>query len=247
MRSGINLSGISLSITNKIMIVAMVLFWIAIQTNPSLSYYLSLNNPAIINGHIYSLLTYPFVENGLISIVFSGLMLAFIGTSFESSLGTPKYRKLFLVTALSGGIFTILLSFMTGKVILLSGMWGFIMTLFFLHAYESPYSEVYFFFIFKMKMITMIYLSLGILLLMAIFQGQLALWSNLFSVIAGFSYIRGFKNLSFLIPQNETTTKLKSKLGIKPKSNLKNIRSQGENFKTQKVVKITKPKDKPKT
>ena len=254
-----NINNYQFSKTNILFIALMVITWIVTSSNPNVASYLAMNPSNILQGHIYGLVTYPFVEPSLISILITGYILYSIGGQFELALGKNKYLKLFAITTLSGGLFSLALSVLFSANIVSMGIWGFIMSMFLLYASENPSGEVRFFFVLPMKMITMIYISLGVLILLATVKGQMNLWGQLFAMMVGFSYIKGFKRLTFLIPDTPTAKKIQQKLGIKKKPNLKIIRSQGENYSTpvnnsnrsnpkkdKKVVSIKKPKDKPK-
>lgn len=118
-----------LSYVNKILIVTMVGAFVlssVLQTQGvSLGMWLGLSLDGLSQGLIYQLVTFPLIEHSLISVLFSGLILWFIGSDLENSWGMRRYiyfllsclgvgAFFFLVVAASFSIFAAPLSGMSG-------------------------------------------------------------------------------------------------------------------------------------
>lgn len=118
-----------LSFVNKILIAVMVGAFVLssiLQTQGiSLTSWLGLSLDGLSQGLVYQLVTFPLVEHGLFSVLFSGLILWFIGSELEWSWGMRRYiyfllsclgvgAFFFLVVAASFSIFAAPLSGMSG-------------------------------------------------------------------------------------------------------------------------------------
>ena len=90
----------------------------------SLKYLTGLQGSLFFSGHIYKLLSWPLVAGSLFEILFDGLILWFIGSELEIMWGRRRYLQFLLSAVLGGGIFFLLVSWMTGYGSLLSGMSG---------------------------------------------------------------------------------------------------------------------------
>jgi membrane associated rhomboid family serine protease len=233
-----NLQPATMGFVTKCLIGAMVLVWMILNSKPELSSFFAFSPQFVLSGKVSSMILYPLVEASLISIVFQGLMLFFIGSQYEAELGRNKFIKLLVVTTISGSIFGLIMFLVFSVNVTLTSIYGFIFALFLLHASRSPNSEVRFFFVFKMKMVTMIYISLGLMVLTGVFQSQHSVWASLFSIVAGYSYIKGFRSLKFLLPES---------LSRRIKTRNRNVRNNGSTYKKDNVIRINKPKGPPRT
>jgi membrane associated rhomboid family serine protease len=65
----------------------------------------------LLRGEIWQLLTFSFVDLGLLSTLFSLLTLWFVGELLESSYGSRWLYQLYLISAAGGGLIAALLSF----------------------------------------------------------------------------------------------------------------------------------------
>ena len=71
---------------------------------------LALSAEGIGSGFIWQLVTYPLVNFQVMGVVFTGLLLWFIGSDLETLWGTKKYMAyVFIMTVFSGVGFLILL------------------------------------------------------------------------------------------------------------------------------------------
>ena len=76
---------------------------------------LALSAERIGSGFIWQLVTYPLVNFQVMGVVFTGLLLWFIGSDLETLWGTKKYMAyVFIMTVFSGVGFLILSLFMSG-------------------------------------------------------------------------------------------------------------------------------------
>ena len=69
-----------------------------------LTLHLSLVPALVARGELWQLVTYPFVNVGLLSTVFALLTLWFIGPMLESSFGERWLYELFFASAIGGGL-----------------------------------------------------------------------------------------------------------------------------------------------
>ncbi len=76
---------------------------------------LGLNLSGLKQGHIYKMITYPFVNVGLFNVVFTGLLFWFLGSDLEMRWGSKRYiQYLMLATLVNGFAFSFFSLFMGG-------------------------------------------------------------------------------------------------------------------------------------
>lgn len=102
-----------LSLVNKALIIlSSVLFILdfilARAGGIGLGSMLGLSAERVFHGHIYSLLTYPFLSNSIIEVILNCLMLWLMGSEFESNWGTKRYLSFILTTILGGALLYLL-------------------------------------------------------------------------------------------------------------------------------------------
>ncbi len=102
--------------TNKILLIllgvgVLILPLLENILSLNLSAYLGLSGLRFFSGHLYQMITYPFIENSLINILFDALAIWFVGGELEQICGTKKYRIFILVSILSSAIFFLLINF----------------------------------------------------------------------------------------------------------------------------------------
>lgn len=66
--------------------------------------YLGLSAQRVFDGHIYSLITYPFLSQSIIEVILNCLMLWLMGSEFEANWGQKRYLKFILTTVIGGAI-----------------------------------------------------------------------------------------------------------------------------------------------
>ena len=60
----------------------------------SLNALMGLSAERVFSGHIYSLITYPFLSQSIIEVILNCLMLWLMGSEFEANWGQKRYLKL---------------------------------------------------------------------------------------------------------------------------------------------------------
>lgn len=159
---------------------------------------LGLSASGLSNGLLFQLITFPFVDNGLMTVVFNSLILWFIGSELESKWGANFYLKFLATTTyICGFIFAIITFFggLTGMSLFsgsaLFGLSGTNLAL--LVAYGFIYSErtMIFMFIFPMKAKYFCLLLAGIEMFMALSSGTFnSAWGHLIAMATGFGYLK---------------------------------------------------------
>lgn len=68
----------------------------------------------VLHGRVWQLLTYPFIYDNPMNLVFSGLMILFVGSAVEREWRTASFLWLWVVVSVGGGILWVLISLLTG-------------------------------------------------------------------------------------------------------------------------------------
>ena len=102
-----------LTIINKLLIIISSTLFIASFllskfSSIELTPYLGLSVSGMMNGRIWTLLTYPLISHGLFETILNCLMLWMMGSEFEANWGIKRYLS-FLITSVIGGAFLYLL------------------------------------------------------------------------------------------------------------------------------------------
>ena len=71
---------------------------------------LGLSAERVIHGHLYSLITYPFLSRSIIEVFLNCLMIWLMGSEFESNWGTKRYLNFILSVVLGGGLVYVVVS-----------------------------------------------------------------------------------------------------------------------------------------
>ena len=151
----------------------------------------SLGQFSVLN--ILQVITFPFVDHALMSVVFNGLILWFIGSELEQKWGAKFYLKFLALSAYSAGVvFFILMSVgVLGAGASLYGLSGVNLAL--LVAYGIIYSErtMIFMFLFPMKAKYFCMLLAGIEVFMAFSGGAFNnAWGHLIAMGVGTAYLK---------------------------------------------------------
>lgn len=98
-----------LSRINKFIIIACaVVFFLNLILSKtsgfSLSSFLALNPALVIQGHVHQLLTYPFVSEGFLGVVFECMIVWFIGSDLEGRWGEKTYVQFLLAAVIGAAI-----------------------------------------------------------------------------------------------------------------------------------------------
>lgn len=183
---------------NKIIIIAYVALFLlntVLEKTSGLNLvnFLGLSAAGIKSGYIFQLFTYPFIDNGLISVVFNALMIWFIGSELESKWGRHFYLKFLAISTYSFGIIFALASLVFSNIgnFPFHGITGTNMAL--LVAYGIIYAErtMIFMFIFPMKAkyFTLILAAMSLFMAMTSTFSSNALF-HLVAMIIGFLYLK---------------------------------------------------------
>lgn len=190
-----------LTFVNKvILIVCGVYFLLQSILGHFLSFswesYLGLSPFLVKEGHIYQFFTYPLVQTDLISFIFNGLILWFIGSDLEMSWGRKVYIKFLLICQLGAGLcyFLIISIFFTQSLISstpLIGLSGICYALLFAYGLMFKDRILTFMLVFPMKAKYFCMLIVGIELYMGIFSryGKSA-WGHLGAFATAYLFLR---------------------------------------------------------
>ncbi|MBB5346108.1 rhomboid family intramembrane serine protease [Tunturibacter empetritectus] len=89
----------------------LLLRWLAPQLQAVLLAHLILEPIAVLHGELWQLLTYSFVEQGILGILFGMLTLWFTGSLLEPSFGGRWLAELYLTSVIGGAIIASAISF----------------------------------------------------------------------------------------------------------------------------------------
>jgi membrane associated rhomboid family serine protease len=89
----------------------LILHWLAPQLEAVLLSHLILEPLAVAHGEVWQLLTYSFVEQGILGILFGMLTLWFTGSLLEPSFGGRWLAELYLTSVIGGAILASAISF----------------------------------------------------------------------------------------------------------------------------------------
>lgn len=218
---------------NKILIIATSVLFIlefALERmySQNLGGMFGLSAAQFMNGHIYTLFTYPFFSRSLIEVILNCLMIWLMGSEFESNWGTKRYLNFLLAVVLGGGLLFLSVSavFFKGTAIYtfpLVGMAGIVSSLCVAYAVIFP-DRVFSFMMLipvKAKYFCMILVAISL------FQGLsgptgVGAWGQLGGIVAAYLFMvlvsnRNFKTLSQKmgqLTQIRSAKKSKAKLSI---------------------------------
>jgi len=77
--------------------------------------FLALTAQNVIRGRIWQLVTYPFVSGSPMNLVFSGLMVLFVGSTIEREWRTTSFLLLWLVISVGCGLLWVIVNLLTGN------------------------------------------------------------------------------------------------------------------------------------
>ncbi len=94
-----------LTLTNKVLIIVATVFFLAsaiLNTYAGISFdsLFGLSLSGILSAKIFQLLTFPFIQHGLLGMVFNCLIVWFIGSELEVHWGKSFYQKFLIANAL---------------------------------------------------------------------------------------------------------------------------------------------------
>lgn len=153
---------------------------------------LGLSGHGLLRGLIYQLITYPFVEVQLMSFLFNGLIVWFIGSELEAQWGQKVYLRFLLLNVIGVGLIFALVSllFFFGTTVYFShlhGLSGINFALLIAYSMLYPDRQMAFMMIFPMRAKHFCWLLAGIEAYMAIFSSYTTSWAHLLAM--GISYL----------------------------------------------------------
>jgi membrane associated rhomboid family serine protease len=131
MQGGYQIQTPPMTKVNKFLLIAMaacfVINFVCSKTlGLSLTPFLGLSGSGVSGGMIYQFFTYPFIASNFLEVLFSGLLLWFIGSELEQTWGSERYGFLLACSVLIGGLFYCLISliFFQGSPFFQYPLWG---------------------------------------------------------------------------------------------------------------------------
>jgi membrane associated rhomboid family serine protease len=191
----------TLSLINKFLIITSVAFFllssvIGLVAQTSLLPYLALSVQGLSQGFIHTLVTFPLIEGHLLSVVFNGLILWFLGSELEWSWGPRRYLSFVLASFVGGMGFFLLISLMTTPMAWLAGLGSLSSALCVAYALMHPDRQFIFMLLFPMKAKYFCLLLAGISLYQGLFSGSRAqAFAQLGAMLAGYLFMGMFYQL----------------------------------------------------
>jgi|GEM_PF-1310741 membrane associated rhomboid family serine protease len=187
------------TLVNKWIVIAAVATFIlqnilALIFKFDLSMFLGLTLNGVSIGLIHQLITYPFVGTGLFEVVFSSLLVWFLGGELEQLWGVRRYLKLLALTTILTGILylgIIVLFFEGHGGFPLFGMNCLANVLILAYALVYPDREFLFAFIFPVKAKYFCMILAGMELMMGLFsQSGVVSLGHLSAFVVAYLFIR---------------------------------------------------------
>ncbi len=98
-----------------IIIILMITGFVIATYAPGLvGEYLALSSNGVFSGKVWQFITYPFINRCPQDIIFSGLIILFIGSSLERQWYTKSFVALWFVITLGCGLLWVIVSMMFG-------------------------------------------------------------------------------------------------------------------------------------
>lgn len=186
-----------LSKTNKMILMATAICFITHSIANALGAFqlpsiLGLSASGLMSGMVFQLVTYPFVETGLMGFLFNCLVVWFIGSELETQWGKKIYLRFLLITVLLVGLIfalvNILFFYGTGSYsTALHGLSGINFALLIAYALLFPDRQMSMMMIFPMRAQTFCWILAGIEAYMALVSNITASWAHLLAM--GISYL----------------------------------------------------------
>lgn len=114
---------------------------------PVLEQWFGLNGPGLLDGKVWTLLTYAFLHdpNNLFHLLFNLIGVFFIGRILEADVGPQKFVAVFIIGALSGGLLFLAINPTQGNLLGASGALLAMLTVFCLRRPDEPITFLLFF------------------------------------------------------------------------------------------------------
>lgn len=168
----------------------------------SLSRFLGLSWQGVSSGLIYQFVSYPFAPSAFFQVLFSGLIIWFLGCELQRIWGLTQYVFLLSISAFIGGLLYIAVSLMFAPAVAaipLAGLAGVSASLCLLYALFYPERQFIFMFLFPMKAKYFCALLIGIILYQGIFTpGAAQAWGHLGAMIGAYLGYRLLMKAAFV-------------------------------------------------
>ncbi|WP_417334857.1 rhomboid family intramembrane serine protease [Halobacteriovorax marinus] len=190
----------TLTKVNKIILIVMgVLFLLSsilkATSGAGLVSYLGLSPAMFFSGHIYEIVTYPFIASGVFDVLFNGLLLWFIGSELESQWGVKRYIAFLVTSTIGAGLVYLLVAtvFLSDTGLFgypLYGMHGAGSALCLAYAVLYPDRIFTFMLIFPMRAKYFCMILVGMLLFNGFFTpGKVLAWGHLGAMAFGYGWM----------------------------------------------------------
>lgn len=213
---------------NKIIIIVSAVLFIVnailVQSSGvSLLSTLGLSISKFSTGYIHQILTYPLINRGLMSIIFNGLLLWFIGSELEHIWGVRRYISFLLTSTIGGALIFLTISFFSFVGLPLSqvpliGLSGICSALAIAYGILFPDRQFTFMFIIPIKAKYFSWLIVVIELYMGFFSpAKILAWGHLGTIASGFIFMWYVANKALLKQKREN---VRRKTNVKRGSHL---------------------------
>lgn len=186
----------------------LVLEWAARDIAHLLTGYVVLVPQSVFHGHVWQLLTFIFYPIGLLGMIFALLSLWFLGVWMEGTFGSRRLVELYLFTAVGAGLLASAICytriFGLRPDLVAAGPWPAVMGLMTAFASLMGDSEMYVFFVIRMK--AKYAVSIFILLQLAtVIQGgdRLGALAELCGALCGWLYFKFAPTRGFVFGASE--------------------------------------------
>jgi len=200
----VNMQFPTLSRVNKILVITFTALFLinsvviqAAQTN--LIYFLGLSAGGLLQGKFWTLVTYVFLPQGLMELIFECLIFWFFGSELEKTWGENRYCQFLGFTLLGAGIVYALIGlvFFQGTNLYmypLSGPAGVASTMCVAYGVLFPKRTMYFF-IFPLQAKWFALITVGMNLYRGFFSpGAISAWSQLAAIGVGVAWMMAVSN-----------------------------------------------------
>ncbi len=187
-----------LSRINKIIIIISVTLFVLdsmlkMSTSLTLMPFIGMSYLKVVGGHVWQVLTYPLLGNGVFEVVLNCLMLWMMGSDFEAQWGEKKYLTFLSAVTLGAAILAIVVAhFFPGPLqfFSLSGLSGIVTSLCVAYAFLYPDRLFSFMMIFPVKAKIFCLILAGISMYQGFFTPYaMGAWSQIGSMISGFLFM----------------------------------------------------------
>jgi membrane associated rhomboid family serine protease len=185
-----------LSKTNKIMIISVVAFFLLgaiLKTQGiQLAFLMGLQSDSFFSGHLYQIITYPWINFSLLGVIFECLLIWFLGGELEMVWGRRTYLEFLGASILSAALVFLILStsfFPTAPPLI--GISGVCYAICMAYAVLYPERRLMFMLIFPLAAKWFCLIMIGILLYMGLFDayGQSS-FAHLAAMGGGFLFLK---------------------------------------------------------